>query len=107
MKVSSARTLIGAGVLFGAPCRAHILLYGMGKSSFDGIGRLLGVSGVAVYKWVRREAEALPDPIPDAEIGEMELDKMWHFLRSKKQALDMEGPESWHAAPCRLGCRWS
>ena len=62
------------------------LLYGMGKGkcSFNEIGRLLGVSGTAVYQWVRREGEALPEPVPDADIREMELDELRHFIGSKK-----------------------
>ncbi len=38
-----------------------ILLYGMGSMSFSMIGRVLGVSDVAVLKWVRAEAAALPE----------------------------------------------
>ena len=39
-----------------------VLLYGMGGMSFSGIGRLLGVSDVAVLKWVHAEAAGLPEP---------------------------------------------
>jgi len=61
-----------------------VLLYSMGKASYGWIGKLLGVSGVAVYKWVRRTGEGLPPPELREEIQEMELDEMWHFLQSKK-----------------------
>jgi len=61
-----------------------ILLYSLGKSSFEWIGKLLGVSGVTVYKWVRKTALELPVPDVRNEIKEMELDEMWHFVRSKK-----------------------
>ena len=37
-----------------------VLLYGMGNMSFSMISRLLGVSDVAVLKWIRAEASALP-----------------------------------------------
>ncbi len=36
-----------------------VLLYGMGNISFGIIGRLFGVSGVAVYKWIGGEASRL------------------------------------------------
>ncbi len=39
-----------------------VLLYGMGGMSFSAIDRLLGVSDVAVLKWVRAAASALPEP---------------------------------------------
>ena len=37
-----------------------VLLYAMGNMSFNSIGRLLGVSDVAVLKWVRAEAMRCP-----------------------------------------------
>jgi transposase len=35
-----------------------LLLYGMGNVSFRSIGRIFGVSNVAVLNWARDEAEA-------------------------------------------------
>ena len=59
---------------------ARRLLYGMGNMSFSMIGRLLGASDVAVLKWVRAEASALPDPAVSAEVVTVEVDEMWRFL---------------------------
>jgi transposase-like protein len=57
-----------------------VLLYGMGGMSFSMIGRVLGVSDVAVLKWVRAEAAALPEPkVPVAAVT-VEIDEMWHFI---------------------------
>src|ERR1700744_4279543 len=39
-----------------------LLLYGMGNMSFRMIGRLLDVSHVSVYEWIRDEAAKLPAP---------------------------------------------
>ena len=39
-----------------------VLLYAMGNMSFGMIGRILGVSDVSILRWVRAEAEALPEP---------------------------------------------
>ena len=58
-----------------------VLLYGMGNMSFSMIGRLLGVSDVAVLKWVRAEAYALPEPAAPAEMVTVEVDEMWHFVK--------------------------
>src|SRR3954447_6343290 len=40
-----------------------VLLYGLGGVSQGMIARLLGVSHVAVYKWVRAAGEAAPAPL--------------------------------------------
>ena len=59
--------------------------------SFNGIGRLLGVSDVAVLKWVRTEAMALPEPEVAASVVTVEVDEMWHFLKKVCQALGLAG----------------
>jgi transposase len=61
-----------------------VLLYGMGNMSYGMIAKLLGVSSVAVYKWVRLEAGCLPEPKVPAEVAELQLDEMWHFVNGKK-----------------------
>ena len=61
-----------------------VLLHGMGKCSFRMLGKILGVSAVSIYKWVRKTAEDLPEPVVDSSVTEMELDEMWHFVQSKK-----------------------
>ena len=66
-----------------------VLLYGMGNMSFSMIGRLLGVSNVAVLKWVRAEASALPEPTVPAEMVTVEVDEMWHFIKKVCQAVDL------------------
>ena len=63
-----------------------VLLYGMGNMSFNGIGRLLGVSNVAVLKWVRAEAASLPEPEVAASVVTVEVDEMWHFLKKTRTA---------------------
>ena len=52
-----------------------VLLYSFGKASFRWLGKLLGVSAVSVYKWVRQAAEALPETEVREEIREKELDE--------------------------------
>jgi hypothetical protein len=61
--------------------------------SFTSIWRLLNVSNVAILKWVR---ELIPKICKKPEIDKrfrakkVELDEMWHYLRSKKANLDLE-----------------
>jgi transposase-like protein len=61
-----------------------VLLYSKGKSSYRWIGELLDVSWVTVYRWLRAFAESLPEPEVRADVREMELDEMWHFVQEKK-----------------------
>jgi transposase len=69
-----------------------ILLYSMGKSSYRFIGKLLDVSAVAVYKWVRKAALEIPAPEPVGEVKEIEVDELWHFLHSKKTSVGSGKP---------------
>ncbi len=47
------------------------------------IARLLGVSPVAVLKWIKKFAvENAPKPVPpEGGVAVVELDEMWHFLK--------------------------
>jgi transposase len=60
-----------------------VLLYALGNASFGMIARLLGVSDVAVMKWVRAEAQALPEPAVQSDLLVVTLDEMWHFIQKK------------------------
>ncbi len=62
-----------------------VLMYSLGKSSYGWIGRLLGVSNVAVFKWIKKAAQSIPEPEVREDVKEMELDEMWHFIESKKR----------------------
>jgi len=60
----------------------QLYLEGMG---FRAIGRILGVSNVAVLKWIRafgEEIEEIRKPSSRPKIAV--IDEMWHFVHSKK-----------------------
>ena len=65
-----------------------LYLEGLG---FRAVGRHLGVSNVAVLKWVRTAAEILRAqlvhemPTQKKAIKVMEFDEMWHFALKKSQ----------------------
>lgn len=64
----------------------HLYLEGEG---FRSIGRLLGVSNVAVMNWIHQFAEKL-DPIrkpPGVELEIVEIDEMYSFIQQKKTAV--------------------
>ena len=61
-----------------------VLFYSLGKASFRFLAKLFDVSPATTYQWVRKTAETLGDPVVSAEVKEIEIDEMWHFLHSKK-----------------------
>ena len=69
-----------------------VLLYGMGNMSYGMIARLFGVSEVAVFKWIRNEAETLPAPPTPADVKIVQLDEMWHFVNGKKTSVGSGEP---------------
>lgn len=60
-----------------------LYLEGLG---FRAIGRLLGVSNVAVLNWVREAADVLPKPEAPAFVDIMELDEAWHFVKKRAES---------------------
>ena len=60
-----------------------ILLYTLGLS-MNAVARLLKVSTPAVLRWVRNFAEKTYEKPEPGEAVIVELDEMWHYLRSKK-----------------------
>ena len=61
-----------------------LVLYTIGNASFGMIGRILGVSNVAVLKWVRKEAQKLEEPRVSKDSTIIQIDEMWHFINGKK-----------------------
>ena len=74
-----------------------ILLYGMGGMSFSMIGRVLGVSDVAVLKWVRAEAAALPEPEVGSSVVTVEVEMIRLFMFATRW-LPAPRPHVW--VPC-------
>ncbi len=66
-----------------------VTLYTMGLS-LSAIARIFHVSPPAVLRWVRNFAERVYEKPEPGESIIAELDEMWHFLKSKKQTLDLE-----------------
>src|SRR3954468_19613796 len=61
-----------------------ILLYGLANVSQGMIAKPLGVSHVAVYKWVRAAGEGTPAPSAPPSSGIVHIDEMGHFVGEKK-----------------------
>ena len=68
-----------------------VLLYALGNVSQGMIAKLLGVSHVAVYKWIRAAGEDAPAPSATPSDGIVQIDEMWHSVDGKKQGLALAG----------------
>jgi transposase len=68
------------------------LLYVLGNASFGMIARLLGVSDVAVMKWMRAEARAIAEPAAQGDLLVATLDEMWHFVQKKAASFGSGAP---------------
>ena len=77
----------------------------MGGMSFSAIGRLLGVSDVAVLRWVRAEASALPEPDVSATVVTVEVDEMRHFLKKTLPSSGSGAPMTWISGAPWPGCK--
>ena len=84
-----------------------VLLYGLGSVSQGMIAKLLGVSHVAVYKWIRAAGEAAPAPSATPSSGIVQIDEMWHFVNGKKQGLALASLRSCGTANPGLGAGWA
>jgi transposase len=69
-----------------------VLLYSVGKASFNMLGRIFGVSRSLTYRWIKDEADTLTAPEISGSIKEMEFDEMWHFIGSKKTKNGLSKP---------------
>ena len=77
-----------------------MLLYALGNVSQGMIAKLLGVSHVAVHKWVRAAGEDTPAPSATPSGNIVQIDEMWHFVDGKKTSFGSGGPSIlWHGEP--------
>ena len=73
---------------------AAVLLYVSGLS-MNRTAKLLGVSTPTVMAWIERFAEVYArKPEPEGRAVVVELDEMWHYLKTAEQALGLEGSGS-------------
>lgn len=61
-----------------------VLMYALGKASFNMLGKILGHSPSLIYRWVREAMNTTEEPEISGSIREIEFDEMWHFIQSKK-----------------------
>ena len=66
-----------------------LLMYGSGKASYGMIARLFKVSRSAVFYLIRSMGSKISEPDINAEIEDVSIDEMWHFLNKKKKNLGL------------------
>jgi transposase len=69
-----------------------IILYAVGKSSYGFLEKLFCVSRSTAYKWIKKVAEVMEEPVISNSIKEIEFDEMWHFIQSKKTKNGLSKP---------------
>lgn len=82
-----------------------VILYSLGKASFNMLGKIFGHSPSLLYRWIVEEMDKLPDPEVPGDIKEMEFDEMWHFIGSKKTRNGLS--KRWIVAQGELLPGWS
>ena len=80
-----------------------VLFYSLGKTSFHFLAQLFDLSAATIYQWIGLTAETVGTPVVAAGIEEIEIDRRWHFLGTKKQKMDPPGAESSHRENYQLG----
>ncbi len=75
-----------------------VTLYTLGLS-MSTIAKLFNVSTIAVLKWIKAFAKANYEKPEPGDATLIELDEKWHYLKSKKQVMDMESlsKRNWRA----------
>jgi transposase len=69
-----------------------VLLYSLGKGSYNMLGKLLGRNRSLIYRWIREAGLNTKEPEIGEEIRQIEFDEIWHFIESKKRNLGSSKP---------------
>ena len=69
-----------------------VLLYSLGKGSYNMLGKLFDRNRSLIYRWIREAGLLTEEPRIDEEITQIEFDEMWHFIQSKKENFGSSKP---------------
>ena len=69
-----------------------VLLYSLGKGSYNMLGKLFNRNRSLIYRWIREAGINTDEPAIDGEITQIEFDEMWHFIQSKKENFGSSKP---------------
>ena len=69
-----------------------VLLYSLGKGSYNMMGKLFGRNRSLIYRWIREAGLNTDEPAINGDITQIEFDEMWHFIQSKKLSFGSSKP---------------
>ena len=69
-----------------------VLIYSLGKGSYNMMGKLFGRNRSLIYRWIREAGLNTDEPTISGEIKQIEFDEMWHFIQSKKENFGSSKP---------------
>jgi len=69
-----------------------VLIYSLGKGSYNMMGKLFGRNRSLIYRWIREAGLNTEEPAINGEIAQIEFDEMWHFIQSKKENFGSSKP---------------
>jgi len=69
-----------------------VLIYSLGKGSYNMMGKLFGRNRSLIYRWIREAGLNTDEPTINGEITQIEFDEMWHFIQSKKENFGSSKP---------------
>jgi len=69
-----------------------VLIYSLGKGSYNMLGKLFGRNRSLIYRWIREAGLRTEIPEVSNDITEIEFDEMWHFIQSKKTSFGSSKP---------------
>jgi transposase-like protein len=64
-----------------------VVLYSLGKGSYNMLGKIFGRNRSLIYRWIREAGFRTAEPAIDGEITQIEFDELWHFIESKEEIL--------------------
>ena len=69
-----------------------VLIYSLGKGSYNMMGKLFGRNRSLIYRWIREAGLNTAEPTINGEITQIEFDEMWHFIQRKKENFGSSKP---------------
>jgi len=69
-----------------------VLLYSLGKGSYNMMGKLFGRNRSLIYRWIREAGLNTEEPSINGEITQIAFDEMWHYIQSKKRNFGSSKP---------------
>ena len=69
-----------------------VLIYSLGKGSYNMMGKLFGRNRSLIYRWIREAGLNTEEPAINGEITQIEFDEMWHFIQRKKENFGSSKP---------------